>query len=30
MPRGTRTDLELLDDRRIGDGLVYLRYRVRT
>jgi len=30
LPRGSRTDLELLDDRRLGDGVVYLRYRVRS
>jgi len=25
-----RTDLELLDDRRVGNGVVYLRYRIPT
>jgi dihydrofolate reductase len=30
LPSGTRADLELVDDRRIGDGVVYLRYRMPT
>jgi dihydrofolate reductase len=30
LPRGTRADLELLDDRRLGAGVVYLRYRLPT
>jgi hypothetical protein len=25
-----RFDLELLDDRRLGNGVVYLRYRIPT
>jgi riboflavin biosynthesis pyrimidine reductase len=25
-----RLELELLDERRFGSGMVYLRYRVRT
>jgi dihydrofolate reductase len=28
LPGGTRVDLELLDERRIGNGVVHLRYRV--
>ena len=28
LPTGTRVDLELLDERRFGNGVVYLRYRV--
>jgi dihydrofolate reductase len=28
LPSDTRADLELLDDRRLGNGVVYLRYRV--
>jgi dihydrofolate reductase len=28
LPSGTRADLELLDDRRLGNGVVYLRYRM--
>jgi dihydrofolate reductase len=28
LPAGLRTDLELLDERRFGSGVVYLRYRV--
>lgn len=27
LPTGVRTDLELLDERRFGNGVVYLRYR---
>ena len=27
MPRGTRLELELLDERRFSNGVVYLRYR---
>jgi dihydrofolate reductase len=30
LPSGTRAHLELLDDRRFGDGVVYLRYRTPT
>ena len=30
LPSDTRTELELLDDRRLGDGVVYLRYRIPT
>ena len=30
LPGGLRTDVELLDDRDIGNGVVYLRYRVPT
>ncbi|MDQ6728286.1 MAG: dihydrofolate reductase family protein [Actinomycetota bacterium] len=30
LPRDTRVGLELLDDRRVGNGVVYLRYRIRT
>jgi dihydrofolate reductase len=30
LPAGTRADLELLDERRFGDGVMYLRYRVRS
>jgi len=30
LPTGIRTDLELLDERRFGNGVVELRYRVRT
>jgi dihydrofolate reductase len=30
LPSGVRTGLELLDDRRLGKGVVYLRYRVPT
>jgi dihydrofolate reductase len=29
LQNGTRADLELLDEHRIGNGVVYLRYRVR-
>lgn len=29
LPRGVRADLELLDERRFGNGVVYLRYRFR-
>jgi hypothetical protein len=28
LPGGTPVDLELLDERRIGNGVVHLRYRV--
>jgi dihydrofolate reductase len=28
MPRRTRVDLELLDERRFSTGVVYLRYRI--
>jgi dihydrofolate reductase len=28
LPSGTRADLELLDDRQLGNGVVYLRYRI--
>ena len=28
LPTGTRAELELLDDRRLGKGVVYLRYRI--
>lgn len=28
LPGDTRADLELLDDRRLGNGVVYLRYRI--
>ena len=28
LPSDTRAQLELLDDRRLGNGIVYLRYRV--
>jgi dihydrofolate reductase len=30
LPTGVRTDLELLNEHRFGNGVVYLRYRVRT
>ena len=30
LPSGTRTGLELLDDRQLSNGVVYLRYRVAT
>jgi dihydrofolate reductase len=30
LPSDTRVDLELLDDRRLSDGVVYLRYRILT
>jgi dihydrofolate reductase len=30
LPKATRADLELLDDRRLGNGVVYVRYRIRT
>jgi dihydrofolate reductase len=30
LPSDTRADLELLDDRRLGNGVVYLRYRIPT
>ncbi len=30
LPSDTRADLELLDDRQLGNGVVYLRYRIPT
>jgi riboflavin biosynthesis pyrimidine reductase len=30
LPDGIRLDLELLEERRFGNGMVYLRYRTRT
>jgi len=30
LPSDPRADLELLDDRQLSNGIVYLRYRVRT
>jgi dihydrofolate reductase len=30
LPNGVRLQLELLDERRFGSGVVYLRYRTRT
>jgi dihydrofolate reductase len=30
LPDGVRLDLELLDERRFGSGVVYLRYRAKT
>jgi dihydrofolate reductase len=30
LPSNARADLELLDERRLGNGVVYLRYRIRT
>jgi dihydrofolate reductase len=30
MPRGLRLDLELLDHRRFGNGVVYVRHAVRS
>jgi dihydrofolate reductase len=30
LPNDTRAELELLDDRRLGNGVVYLRYRFPT
>lgn len=30
LPRHTRADLEMLDDRRLSNGVVYLRYRIPT
>jgi dihydrofolate reductase len=30
LPHGVRLKLELLDERRFGNGMVYLRYRTRT
>ena len=30
LPRDMRADLELLDERRFGNGVVYLRYRVAS
>jgi dihydrofolate reductase len=29
LPSGTRAELELLDERRFSNGVVYLRYRAR-
>jgi riboflavin biosynthesis pyrimidine reductase len=30
LPDSVRLDLELLDERRFGNGMVHLRYRTRT
>ena len=30
LPDNVRTKLELLDERRFGNGMVYLKYRIRT
>jgi dihydrofolate reductase len=30
LPRNVRLNLELLDERRFGGGVVYLNYRTRT
>ena len=30
LPSGNRGDLELLDERRFGNGVVHLRYRIPT
>jgi dihydrofolate reductase len=30
LPSGNRDDLELLDERRFGNGVVHLRYRIPT
>lgn len=30
LPNGVRVNLELLDERRFGNGMVHLRYRTRT
>jgi hypothetical protein len=30
LPNGVRLELELLDERRFDNGVVYLRYRTRT
>ena len=30
LPGDTRAELELLDDRRLSNGVVYLRYRIPT
>jgi dihydrofolate reductase len=30
LPAGTRAELELLDEHRFSDGVMYLRYRVRS
>jgi dihydrofolate reductase len=30
LPNGVRLELELLDERRFGSGVVYLHYRTRT
>jgi hypothetical protein len=30
LPRGVRVDLELLDHRRFGNGVIYVRHAVRN
>jgi len=30
LPDNVRVDLELIDERRFGSGVVYLRYRAKT
>jgi dihydrofolate reductase len=30
LPDDVRVELELLDERRFGNGVVYLRYRTKT
>ena len=30
LPRDMRADLELLDERRFGNGVVYVRYRIAS
>ncbi len=30
LPNDVRVKLELVDERRFGNGMIYLRYRVRT
>jgi hypothetical protein len=30
LPTGMRADLDLLDERRFGNGVVHLRYRIPT
>jgi hypothetical protein len=30
LPRGVRADLDLLDHRAFGNGVIYLRHAVRT
>ena len=30
LPHDVRMKLELLDERRFGNGMVYLKYRIRT
>ena len=30
LPTDTHAEFELLDDRRFGNGVVYLRYRIQT